>query len=201
MIRSSTLITLLIACPALADEGPSFDCSKASSGAEELVCASPDLSALDRRLADRFTAAMSAAGALDAGADAAKDELRAMQRGWISGRDECWKAEDEAECVRLSYLSRESELVTQWMLEEPTATTFWTCADNPANEVVTMFFDTELPSVRIERGDSIDTGTLSRTASGSRYDASFGSYIWIKDEEAMFRTADPEGLEMSCVAQ
>ena len=81
-------------------------------------------------------------------------------------------------CVELAYQRREGALVSAWMLEEPARTVFWTCGGNPANEVVTMFFDTELPSVRFERGDSIDTGHLSPTASGARYDGSFGRSIW-----------------------
>ncbi len=87
------------------------------------------------------------------------------------------------------------------MLDAPTATTFWTCGGNPANEVVTMFFDTPLPAVRFERGDSIDTGTLSPTGSGARYDGSFGRYIWIKGDQADYRDPDPDGRTYACVAQ
>ena len=79
----------------------------------------------------------------------------------------------------------------------PTAVVTYACDGNPANEVAVFFFATERPSIRIEYGDSIDTGTLSRVASGSRYDASFGRFFWEHGGEATF--AWNEGAEMTCV--
>ena len=178
---------------------PSFDCQKASSSAEELICADDKLASLDRRLAKKFSAALEAAKSMDAGSEAAVKELRAFQRGWIKGRDDCWKADDLKACVTDAYLQREGQLVTQWMLQEPALVVSFACDGNPANEVTAMFFDTELPSVRLEYGDSIDSGSLVRTASGSRYNASFGRFLWIKGEEATF--VWQEGEKMSCVLQ
>ena len=175
---------------------PSFDCAKAESSAEELVCADDKLAALDRRLAQRYAAATEAAAGLDAGADEAVRNLRATQRGWIKGRDDCWKADDLRDCVMSAYLIRENQLVTQWILQEPGAVARFYCNDNRANEITAFFFDTELPSVRLEYGDSVDSGSLTRTASGSRYDASFGRSIWIKGGEAT--VIWPEGTEMAC---
>lgn len=199
MIRRLALLLVLAPLPAHAQEGPSFDCAEAESAAETLVCEDADLAALDRLVADRYAAALSVAGGLDAGAQQAVDELRAYQRGWIKGRDDCWKASDLRACVEAAYLRREGELVAQWLLEEPTGTAFWTCGGNPSNRVVTMFFATTVPSVRFERGDSIDTGSLTPTASGSRYDGSFGRFIWIKGDEATYREPDPDGTEYQCV--
>lgn len=202
-MRHALAALALLAAPAaaLAQDGPSFDCARAETGAEKLVCADPALAALDRRVAAHFAAALDVARGLDAGAAEAEATLRAYQRGWIGGRDECWKAADERACVKDAYLRREAELVAEWMLDAPTATTFWTCGGSPANEVVTMFFDTPLPAVRFERGDSIDTGTLSPTGSGARYDGSFGRYIWIKGDQADYRDPDPDGQTYACVAQ
>lgn len=177
---------------------PSFDCEKAESDAEQLVCDDTELAALDVALADRFKEALAAANGITVGGEVAVDTLKATQRGWIKGRDECWKAEDLRDCVEFAYGSREAELVTQWMLEEPVSTVFWTCDGNPANEVVTMLFDTSLPSVRFEHGDSIDTGVQVRTASGAKYEGSFGRSIWMKGDSATYRTPDPDGRELSC---
>ena len=199
MARTLTILGIMLAFPALAQEGPSFDCSKAESSAEELICADPDLAALDRRVTERYAAALDAVRGLDSGAEQAEGTLRTYQRGWIKGRDECWKADDLRDCVEFSYLRREGELVAEWLLEEPTGIAFWTCDGNPANEVVTYFFDTELPSVRFERGDTIDTGSLVPTGSGSRYEGSFGRSIWIKGEEATYREPDPDGASHDCV--
>ena len=199
MARTLTILGIMLAFPALAQEGPSFDCSKAESSAEELICADPDLAALDRRVTERYAAALDAVRGLDSGAEQAEGTLRTYQRGWIKGRYECWKADDLRDCVEFSYLRREGELVAEWLLEEPTGIAFWTCDGNPANEVVTYFFDTELPSVRFERGDTIDTGSLVPTGSGSRYEGSFGRSIWIKGEEATYREPDPDGASYDCV--
>ena len=191
-----SVIAFLGGLPAWAEEGPSFDCAQATSSAEELVCADPDLAALDRRLSERFAAAMAAAEGLDAGADEAVGTLRATQRGWIGGRDECWKADDPAACVAEAYLTREAELVALWLLEPPTASGTFICGGTPANELTADFFDTELPGVRVEYGDSVAAGWLTRAASGSRYELPFGRMLWTKGEEALF--VWPEGTEQEC---
>jgi hypothetical protein len=84
------------------------------------------------------------------------------------------------------------------MLEEPERIETWNCGASGANEVVTKFFDTELPSVRFERGDSIDVGSLSPTGSGSRFEGSAGRYIWIQGVEAIYRDPEPNGRTSSC---
>ncbi|QEP30335.1 lysozyme inhibitor LprI family protein [Pukyongiella litopenaei] len=199
-MRQYIATLLCLAAPlAWADEGPSFDCAKAQSGAEQLVCEDAGLAELDRRLAGRFTDAVGLAQGLDAGAEEAVTELKAMQRGWIKGRDECWKAADQRACVADAYLRREARLVAFWLMQEPTGTEFWACGGNPSNEVVTMFFDTELPGIRFERGDSIDTGVLSPSETGTRYEGDFGRSIWIRDDEATYREPDPDGTEYDCV--
>lgn len=188
----------LIASSAFADQSPSFDCARAASSAETLVCNDAELAKLDRELADHFAQALAAAKEGEAAGGQSVAELRAYQRGWIKGRDDCWKAQDLRECVEASYRMRDAELVATWMLEEPINTVTWICDGDPANQVTTMFFDTDLPSVRFERGDSIDVGYLVRTGSGSRYDGSFGRYIWIKGDEATYRDPGGEGEEYTC---
>ena len=81
---------------------PSFDCAKAESEAETMVCADYGLAALDNRLAEVYAAEL-------AKPDAVKD-LAARQRGWVKGRDECWKADDKKRCVEEEYRTRIAEL-------------------------------------------------------------------------------------------
>lgn len=181
-----------------AQTGPSFDCSIAETSAEKLICEDAELGRLDRLVANRFAAAIAVVSGLESGASDVENELRAHQRGWLAGRDECWKADSLRECIEAAYLRREGELVARWLLEEPTGISVWACGDNPANEVVTYTFDTELPSVRFERGDMIDTGAVVPTASGSKYAGSVGRSIWIKGNEAIYRDADPDGETYSC---
>lgn len=193
MIRPLALC-VLIATPALAQDGPSFDCAKAESSVEKLICADPGLARLDRTVSERYAEARKAAQGLGAGADEASNTLRALQRGWVKGRDDCWKATDQRACVEDAYLRRDAELVTGWMLDTPRSTAFWACDGNA--EVVTMFFDTELPGLRFEVGDTIDTGTLVPTGSGARYEGSFGRSIWISGQEASYTA--PDGTTLTC---
>lgn len=199
MIRTWIFVCLLAASPAFAQSGPSFDCAKANSSAEKLVCRDAELARLDRLVSGRYQAALKSVRGLGTGAKNAEARLRAYQRGWIRDRDDCWKAQDRRECVKLSYLQREGQLVARWMLEKPKSIAFWRCGGNQANEVVTYFYDTTLPSVRFERGDTIDTGSLARTGSGSKYDGSFGRFIWIKGKQATYREPDPDGTSFQCV--
>lgn len=190
-------ILLALACPVFAQEGPSFDCANAESSAEALICADAALAALDRRITNLYAQALERAEGV-ATSDAA-ETLRAIQRGWIKGRDECWKSEDLRSCVETAYTRREAELVAEWLLQEPTAIVTWTCEGNPANEVVTYFFETTIPSIRFERGDTIAPGMLVPTASGAKYEADFGRSIWIKGDEATYREPDPDGTALTCV--
>ncbi len=178
-------------------DGPAFDCGKAASQIEELVCQDPDLAALDRLINTRFEAAVASVRKLETGAEEAENSLRAYQRGWIKGRNDCWKADDPRACTELEYQRREGELVARHMLEKPTGTARWQCGGNPANEVYTFFFDTELPSVRIEYGDTVDTGSLTPSASGAKYEASFGRSFWSKGNEALYDNGD--GNEQACM--
>ncbi len=192
----ATAFLIAAADPARSQEGPAYDCGEARSEVEVLICGDPGLAALDRRLAGRFGSALAATRALDAGASEAEDVLRATQRGWIGGRDACWQANDVRDCVEAAYLRREGALVALWLLEDPSGTAAWRCEDR--SEVVTVFFDTALPSVRIERGDVVDVASLAPAASGSRYEGSFGRSIWIRGEAARYREADPDGSEYRC---
>ncbi|MEO1317268.1 MAG: MliC family protein [Pseudomonadota bacterium] len=200
----TTLATLLLAVGMLASAGPgeaadetapAFDCGRAFGDVEEMICGDPALAALDRRITRRFA---NAVRSLRQGEDAkaAVKALRAEQRGWISGRNECWKAEDMRSCTEDAYLTREGELTATYLLESPVATASYACNDNPADAFDAAFFETALPSVRVERGDSIATGSLAPSASGSRYALPFGRELWIKGEEATL--VWPEGEQNTC---
>lgn len=94
-----TAVFVLLPGVVLAQEGPTFDCAKAEHEAETAICENAELAALDRRLAETYSAALDAAEGLDAGAEEAVAELKAYQRGWIGGRDDCWQADDIVSCI------------------------------------------------------------------------------------------------------
>src|SRR6185437_11814633 len=76
---------LALAKPAVAQQAkPSFDCAKASTDVEKLVCGSPELAKADSDLAAAYTAL---AAKLDA---KAKEHLARDETGWIVRRShEC----------------------------------------------------------------------------------------------------------------
>ena len=101
-LAPASFATTPVAAPAVA--GPSFNCAKASGQAQQLVCRDPELARLDREIARLY-------GLASSGPQARRHpELKAMQRGWIKGRDDCWKSEDARRCVRDAYALRIAEL-------------------------------------------------------------------------------------------
>lgn len=151
---------------------PTFDCRKAQAGVEKLICSDTTLAALDRKLDSAFRAA----GAKASGP--ALQRLRQEQRGWVKGRNDCWKADGREtwitatwtvntvrDCVEAQTRLRISELQAVWRLLPP-RTLRYACQGNPANEVVVNLFDTDPSTMRLERGDQ--TRTLWRVgADGS----------------------------------
>lgn len=189
----------LLASPALGQSGPAFDCAKAEHEIEELICQDGELAAKDRKLADVYKQAIAAMEKVDAGGPEAIQELKTYQRGWIGGRNECWKAEDKRQCTADIYDRRIAELQAKYFLVEGGSPVFYTCNGNPADEIVATFIPTEPPSVRLERGDTTKVGILSPTASGSRYDADFGVFFWVQGDEA--QVAWPQETEFNCVVR
>ncbi len=85
---------------------PSFDCAKADGDAQKLVCSTPELAAMDRELMRLYDLALTGPNINGQ----RKQQLQATQRGWIKGRDDCWKADDKPACVRDQYAMRIHEL-------------------------------------------------------------------------------------------
>ena len=176
-------------------DGPSFDCAEADGSIEEMICTDPELAALDRQLALVYGQAVAAIEALDAPGNSLA-ELRTYQRGWIKGRNECWKAGDQQACVAAGYEQRIATLQTEWNLVPHGEPVFYTCNDNSADEIVATFYEATLPTVRLERGDRTEVGLQRPAASGARYEAPFGIIFWIKGQDAQVEW--PEGTSFHC---
>ena len=82
---------------------PSFDCNKVEkTSSEGIICRSDELMDLDKELSSVYKQSLT---------KASKDDmLKAHQRGWIKGRNDCWKAEDEKKCMVDQYTDRIKEL-------------------------------------------------------------------------------------------
>jgi len=183
-------------------QGPAFDCAKADGEVEKAICQDQGLAALDRKLDEVYRAAQAKAR------DDMPRLLRTEQRGWVKGRDECWKAgsgdpvfltaswqaKGLRECVEANYRIRISELQAQWRLVPERGPAFFACNGNPSNEVVATFFETVPPTARLERGDRTVTAWLVPTGSGSKYEGQNVEF-WTKGREL---TLTWLGEELKC---
>lgn len=175
----SIIVSVLVMALTASADGPSFDCSKVEAGSvEEMVCKDKSLSALDLKMAEVYKEASKKA------VDEKPPVLKAEQRGWIKGRDDCWKSEDEKKCVEQSYLLRIAELQARYRLAEGRGPFFYSCDASPAKEVVLTFFETDPPTAIAEFGDSVSLMYLQPSGSGAKYQGP-NETAWIKGKEAM----------------
>jgi uncharacterized protein len=189
-LRLRCILATIVAVAPAAAATPSFDCSDARSTAEEAVCANDALAALDRRLAVVWREALAAARGV-ADAETAVPRLRAEQRGWIKGRDDCWKATTGLQaCVAALYRDRIAELQAAWMLVAVAPPVFYRCDGDVEIVVTAMASDT--PTARLERGDDTVVAWRRPAANGVRYQGPFGvsfegrgdvaAVVWDQDE-------------------
>jgi uncharacterized protein len=175
-----------------AANGPSFDCSRIEPGSiAAAICGNEELAALDRRLAAAFAQASAKA------ANERPPVLQAEQRGWIKGRDECWKATDRDACITDAYVRRIAELQARYRLVPHGEAVSWTCDGDPASEIVTTAFSTEPPTLLAERGDTTSLMFQARSASGAKYEGR-NEIFW--EHQGQARVTWGYGApEMTCV--
>ncbi len=142
---------------------PTFACDGELGSIPTLICNTPSLALLDQQMAEVYGAALAKAG------NPPPPLFKAEQRGWIKGRDECWKATDRQACVSYEYQHRIAELQARFRLVEGRGPVVFACGGDPRNEVVITFFATEPRTLVAERGDSVSLMFTDSAASGSRY--------------------------------
>lgn len=158
---------------------------------EDLICDDEDLSALDRKMASVYAAASQKA------VDERPRVLKAEQRGWIKGRNDCWKSNDRRNCVESSYRFRIAEFQTRYRLLPGTGPVFYGCDGDPRNEVVATFFATEPPTLIAEWGDRVSLMYLQPDASGAKYEGR-NELLWEHQGKALVRWGRG-APEMRCV--
>lgn len=174
--------------------GPAFNCAQVEAGSiEQQICQSEPLSALDRQMAEVYTAAQQKAG------NEHPPVLKAEQRGWIKGRNDCWKSADPPTCIADSYRMRIAELQARYRLVEATGPVFYQCDGNPAKEVVASFFRTEPATAIVEFGDRSSLMYRQQAASGARYQGQNES-LWEHHGEATV-VWGYQAAEMHCTAR
>jgi len=166
IIAAPRLVLLTLACLATGAamaQGPSYDCSKVEAGSiEEMICQDEELSALDLELSGVYA---------EASVKAANEQppiLKAEQRGWIKGRDDCWKSDDQRKCVKDQYQLRIAELQARYRLVPGNGPFTFVCG-SPGPEVIATFFQTKPPTLIAELGDSVSLMYQQPSASGAKY--------------------------------
>ena len=135
IIKRMTIVavSVIATCgPATQAVAQSFDCAKAATSVETLICETPLLSALDEEMAHVFNAARDAEGA-----GAVVDE----QRSWLRMRTLC---DSDVSCLEESYLHRIADLTTG---SEPLRPGFYT---GPFGELVLDVTASEIGGFRME---------------------------------------------------
>ena len=149
---------------AQAPSGPTFDCTKAEGKVQTLICGDAALATLDRRLADVYARAIA-----ESPANVAATQ-KALQRGWIKGRDECWKSADTKACVQREYRSRIVELQIVSGQVAGLAPVSFTCTGAPAAPITATFYnETEPASAVITVGNDQVMAFRQPVASGTSY--------------------------------
>jgi uncharacterized protein len=172
--------------------GSSFDCGNVEAGSiEELVCKDEGLSALDRKMAEVYAAASEKA------VNEHPPVLKAEQRGWIKGRNDCWKGDDRRMCVEDNYRLRIAELQARYGLVQGTGPVTYMCGSDPRNELVATFFPTDPPTLIAERGDQVSLMYLQPSGNGSKYQGRNES-LWEHQGEAVIWWGY-NSREMKCV--
>ncbi|MBR7630930.1 MliC family protein [Aeromonas popoffii] len=184
LLLGPLLFAPLLACAAT----PSFDCAKAAGAAETLICKDAGLAALDNELAALYPKAI---------ANLSPEQLKtekAMQRGWIKGRNDCWKAKDLRQCVEDSYQLRITELqISGGQLMVPTPVNYQ-CGK--AVTLSTYFYhDAKLPAavINLSEGDSQQQVLAydAPSASGARYEGQNLVLLTKGDEASLARYGQP----------
>jgi uncharacterized protein len=173
------------------NSGPSFSCEAVRPDSiEALVCDDEDLSALDRDLSAVYAQASGMA------ADDRPPHLKAEQRGWIKGRDDCWKSDNQRACVEEAYVRRIAELQARYRLVPFAGPVFYTCDGNPAKEVVATYFETMPPTLIAEYDDNSSLMFSQPSGSGAKYEGR-NEMLWEHQGEAVIRWGY-DAPEMQC---
>lgn len=166
------------------DDKPTYDCGQADGSVEKLVCETPALAKLDQHLQSVYD------NALQQFPDEDVKTLKTLQRGWIKGRNDCWKADDISGCVTLEYDRRITELqVKTGAFEVPAAVDF-DCEDGTQLSVY-FYSETNIPSAMINAGTDQFFAYQHRSGSGARYVAR-NETLWVKGNEASWQVMEDQ---------
>ncbi|WP_213953759.1 MliC family protein [Variovorax sp. dw_954] len=197
-VSAAALPIVLLASAQAFAASPSFSCAKPDGAAEEAICKDDALAALDRENARVYGLVRGASGL----SYVKKNALIATQRGWIKGRNDCWKSEDAKACIRDQYVIRIAELRAGYAAARtkggvgigPVAIK---CPGTVAMNAT--FVNVDPPLAYLAGGDNSLVMTIAQSGSGARYTGKYPqgeATFWQKGPEAIVQL--PGGKEMTC---
>lgn len=166
---------------------PSFNCRKAGNWAEKTVCGDQALADLDRRMEDVYRRLRISVP------DRQRPELIDSQQAWITERNNCARAANPLDCLRLSYEERLGALVDVESRVEierrvpPVIRSSFVCDDGRDLEV--SFYTEEPTRVVIVAGRRTIDLPQTMSASGARYSDGVTTF-WNKGDQALFEWAN-----------
>jgi uncharacterized protein len=161
-----------------ATAGPSFDCAKVRSKVDKTICADPQLSALDKRLAELFAVALSQADD--------QSDLKKPPRRWLRTREDC----EDTNCVKKSYEQRLDGLATRTG-RFPTPMLRMLCARLEIPEARTEMLERKAGSEDINNDGKPETATQ---CSGGTANIPCASYL---DQDKRPVHIQPQGFELN----
>jgi uncharacterized protein len=201
IIGSTALVAALIwNVPAAHAGSPSFNCAKADSRAEELICGDKELAIMDVEATRVFRLVRDREGMADEQRKALNDD----RARWMKVRDECWIAEDFRSCILSAYAIRihslrenHSDVLAgddKGITRGPVALT----CDKLGDTVSATFIRSDPPvsAVQFHKRVHVGIGTgpryIEKTASGELA-------FWTKGDLAYLTT--PDGVNYSCTLE
>lgn len=171
--------------------GDGVNCTQARDGSmEALVCSDPELLALDKNMGEVYRQAVKKA------ARQKPSTLKAEQRGWVKGRDDCWKSPAQRDCVVEQYRNRTAELQARYRLVSFNGPIRFACNGDTRHELIAYFFDTQPASLIAERGDQ-QSFMLQQFKAGGQTFVGRNEQMLLRGEKALVRWGY-EAPEVSC---
>ena len=166
-----------VASSAFAQTAPSFDCTKAATSVEKLICGDSELASLDDKLAGLYGAALKKEPA----------NQRAPQREWLQQRNACASSSQIRQCIFESYQRRIAAVqIESVMLPAPKPVGFACKGPDGVKPMSVAYYNDLDPAAALLTFDGNRVVMLVEpSGSGARYGAP-GVEFWEHQGEAKF---------------
>ena len=143
---------------------PSFDCVKASTSSEKLICSDEVLSKLDNTLAKTYNKTFNAYPKEE------REDLSSEQKMWVKKREKCMASSLATGCVKRAYETRISQLqISGGQVVVPEAV-YYKCDGKTDNSLTVVFYNNvQLPTVVLTLPSEQYIAYAAMSGSGAKY--------------------------------